>query len=1403
MVDNLSQSQSVQSSDESEGEGGRSSGSSSSSSHPTTAYTEMIAEVEKISEELLRTQEKLWITEDELEKAKDRNTQLETENKGMNGRSLYEQRKLKDESDRLQSEVERLKSELAERDEYPGRPEAERRLMKAIEFLQKDLDKAREKARKSEAAYGELQRQLESKDIDGLKSKYNASVAESIKARNELDKSAEELAEAREENTKLVEEVAVLRDEIRDSRGFDKRKEDDMRRIITAKIRDELTAKVQEQTENHLIQKLTRQIKSSMKADKDKEINALRNQFKKVFMENAVMSEKLKSLEGVESRNEILEDQVTKLKYEVSSLVETLDKSKVDQEHAVNELESVFRKKLKDFQEQSTKEKWAHGAEIREQLAKERQDETMDYSRRLEALSTETEELLEKAARDKEAYGKELRARILKEKDLEINLIKERMTKIIRESKELLKKSKFDKTSSLETLQRKLESEHIQEISQLSREIETLSTNNERLRSKLISAERKMASMRMTQKSLQAADEEIKELKKHSLYLSNLVEKYKNDADHLLTQRDQLLKNQGSLPPTKEDKYNQKSLMQHDDESSDKQPVVPTDVNSVSPGVSPHVKEYQETLSSKKEEFKCLQDEIKNLCSLLTIDSPENAAAASEISNSEYQTQMGSDLSDKVAKLGTLLLRAEEKHEEVIADLQKFYDENCRLESTLSNVQGEKASMQVLVSKLQETFAEHQQDHQSQMEEFEKSQKENFSMKDNLNELHARYQALSDSSEAERQKISGKIEELEVLSAELASERDRALEEVTSLKQQLLTITADVEASHQASSDELERLTQLLKESSHRSKELEAELASANHALSSIEIKSEERIMALTDKMEILKDSLHESKKQNTQLSNALEHSSLALSKSDDKEVQLATHFQDEIRRLKTMLKKVSEENFSLRDQAQALSWNEGRVLKQEDSLYLNAYPPMADARQFCEEPEWVEQGDQRGPASARQGKKKVRWNIAGHKETDESVPPGKGILKGWKRQVMKASPTNSFHEAKWSNKSGRSASLAHAAATGIDDESLMDETIISSILSTDADGSNNNAHDTIQNHYKDGEPNKNANDIMYGHVDGYISYHPEIAMQTSGDTIDDDFLFSRMRSWEQALDDVASVTHDDIPKPESEDISSMPDECVSRVIDEDDETIISETTEIVRAEMPQKERDSTTEIYTIAEESRDEDNGVKRVEEMSNRRDIEDEITRNRARASSILTNEEGFDSSSDDDDDTSMSETLVDSVPNDGTSATEDISINSVHRLGALPQQDVSFDNTPEVGTPGKRQPKNSAKSVLKTRLGTSGFQSRRQLTVQDMRRLRHRKALKSRDTTGPIKESSKEAEETIKEKELGPSDSSDLENWSLLTSDKSTNTVAGEEEENEGGDDSASVSNEAHMLLLMGSE
>ena len=35
---------------------------------------------------------------------------------------------------------------------------------------------------------------------------------------------------------------------------------DDMRRIITAKIRDKFTAKVQEETEKHLIQKLTRQL---------------------------------------------------------------------------------------------------------------------------------------------------------------------------------------------------------------------------------------------------------------------------------------------------------------------------------------------------------------------------------------------------------------------------------------------------------------------------------------------------------------------------------------------------------------------------------------------------------------------------------------------------------------------------------------------------------------------------------------------------------------------------------------------------------------------------------------------------------------------------------------------------------------------------------------------------------------------------------------------------------------------------------------------------------------------------------------------------------------------------------------------------------------------------------------
>ena len=336
-------------------------------------YAEMVEEVEKVSEILTTTQSKLWETQDELKVSAEKTSALTSR---LHESELDVQR-LQQDNAMLRQDLETLQQEMADIDNARSRPMLEQRLRKAVEFLKKDLEEAREKYMSSVETVrlqkNEFEKLKESKQQ--LLERIRESEKENKATDSRFNTSQDQLQEAKEETTRLVEEVGSLREELQRMRNIADKRESMMRAEVMRKVKERITLDVRETVSEQVTQKVTRELTAKLKEEREREITALREQFKKVFKENSILKEEVNVLEAVTKDTRKLEDQVPILKYEVSRLLAELDKAKEEQEVAISELESYFSKKIQALKEESAKEKWAHATEIRKKLSKERQDE--------------------------------------------------------------------------------------------------------------------------------------------------------------------------------------------------------------------------------------------------------------------------------------------------------------------------------------------------------------------------------------------------------------------------------------------------------------------------------------------------------------------------------------------------------------------------------------------------------------------------------------------------------------------------------------------------------------------------------------------------------------------------------------------------------------------------------------------------------------------------------------------------------------------------------------------------------------------------------------------------------------------------------------------------------------------
>lgn len=279
------------------------------------SYSEVLDELETVTEQLISTQQKLWRAEDQLRESEACVQDLEpTLRKARDVKTARQQGT--DDDVVLLRELEEIRAELSatkrelEADSESRTREHEQRAIGLRELREQDDRMEMLKLRI-----------LELEDSARL-------------MHEQLSNYAELLEESQEENARLVEEVACLRDVLHDSgdRDSDGGATQSSETILRETISKEVKTKV---------------LKEANEV-REKEINALREQFKKVFRENTVLNEKIEKLQtGAPSLNLGREDY--KLRKEVEILSKELQAAKDEHQVAILQTEASWRKKLEQI----------------------------------------------------------------------------------------------------------------------------------------------------------------------------------------------------------------------------------------------------------------------------------------------------------------------------------------------------------------------------------------------------------------------------------------------------------------------------------------------------------------------------------------------------------------------------------------------------------------------------------------------------------------------------------------------------------------------------------------------------------------------------------------------------------------------------------------------------------------------------------------------------------------------------------------------------------------------------------------------------------------------------------------------------------------------------------------------
>lgn len=524
----------------------------SSGDRSSVTYAEMVEEVEKVSELLVKTQSKLKKSQGELKDYNSKTQALieklqeqETDIRRLKTNNVQ----LKEVDGTLRDEIARLNQEVADRDEGRARPGLEQRLRKAVEFLQKDLDTSRDKNTKAEERireYAEKIATLEKKSIDLQK---ESEVKDTkAKSSNEIfDKCKKELREAKEGNAYLVEEVANLRDELQMAKKIVDQKDVLIRREIEGKVKEKIRLEARKAVTKQVTEKVTREVTSKMKIEREKELEIVRDQLKKIVKENSVLKSEIDGAREKAEEAMSLEENILSLRYEISRLQSVLDETNREHELYISKMEAHHRMDIHNMREDANREKWEHASEIRKQMALEQEREIDSYANRIEDLSRQTDDLLRQAERDNEAHAAHVRRRVEEEKEREIKLLQEKLQNQTAQMNQLISESDADKESFGQQLQQAFEQEKKREISKYSHRIDSMANEKQALQKRLQTYEEEFDSalhqnemhaeeLKSAQSEIKSLEDEIFKLKRKNQNLATLVGRYKHDAEETATE---------------------------------------------------------------------------------------------------------------------------------------------------------------------------------------------------------------------------------------------------------------------------------------------------------------------------------------------------------------------------------------------------------------------------------------------------------------------------------------------------------------------------------------------------------------------------------------------------------------------------------------------------------------------------------------------------------------------------------------------------------------------------------------------------------------------------------------------------------------------------------------------------
>ena len=477
-------------------------GGHDSASVESEAYTQMVQEVERVTESLVQTQ--TWLKETDEENAILRGAVEE----------------LRREDETLRNEIQRLNQEILDRDEGRTRPELERRLRKAVEFLKKDLEKLTER-------YEQAEEQMEShhKTIAELKVAKLAAEAVANERESRVLSSGQELSDYKDRlklaasgNAVLLEEVASLREELAQTKKIAEQKDVLIRKEVETKVKEKIKFEVREVVTQQVTEKVSREVTAKVKAQTETEIKTLRDQLKKVIKENSDLQTKIEGAEQQASEAVSLRHEIDALTVELAHYETIVSEARRDHELHLTKLETDYRIQMQAIREEASKKKWAHASEIRKQIMVEREREAEKFAERIDSLSKETDRLLEQAEKEKEKYANSLQIKVQQDMEKEIRTLTKKLKTQSRENDEV---------------RQAIEAEKVQEISKHKSRVDSLTKENDILRAKVLELEEEIEQgwqeSECLEKELKVAEEEKLTLKRKLHNLSTLNNRYKHD----------------------------------------------------------------------------------------------------------------------------------------------------------------------------------------------------------------------------------------------------------------------------------------------------------------------------------------------------------------------------------------------------------------------------------------------------------------------------------------------------------------------------------------------------------------------------------------------------------------------------------------------------------------------------------------------------------------------------------------------------------------------------------------------------------------------------------------------------------------------------------------------------------